>query len=72
MAEQNKLVLAVTPENWQEVLSELQDRSGFSDFVWLDCAEVDIPDLGPIAVTKRWRAAGQSSPMTRGCAGCPD
>jgi hypothetical protein len=51
MAEQNKLVLAVTPENWQEVLSELQDRSAFSDFVWLDCAEVDFPDLGPIAVT---------------------
>jgi hypothetical protein len=40
--------LAVTPENWQEVLSELQDRSGFNDFVWRDCAEVDIPDLGPI------------------------
>ena len=33
------------------VLSQLQERPGFNDFVWLDCREVDIPDLEPIAVT---------------------
>jgi hypothetical protein len=51
MAEQNKLTADVTPDNWQEVLSQLQERPGFNDFVWLDCREVELPDLGSIAVT---------------------
>jgi hypothetical protein len=51
MVEQNKLTTDVTPDNWQEVLSQLQERPGFNNFVWLDCREVELSDLGPIAVT---------------------
>jgi hypothetical protein len=34
MVEQNKLTTDVTPDNWQEVLSQLQERPGFNNFVW--------------------------------------
>jgi hypothetical protein len=51
MAKQNKLTADVTPDNWQEVLSQFKERPGFNDFVWLDCREVELSDLGPIAIT---------------------
>ena len=50
-SEQNKLTTDVTPDNWQEILSHLQERPGFNDFVWLDCREVELSDLGPIVIT---------------------
>jgi hypothetical protein len=50
MAEQNGHKAEVTAENWQEVHSELMDRLGFSDFIWLDEREVEL-DLGPLAIT---------------------
>jgi hypothetical protein len=50
MAEQEKLVREVETGNWRDVLSELQVRPGFDNFLWLDQVEVDV-ELGPLAIS---------------------
>ena len=50
MAEQEKLVREVEADNWRDVLSELQVRPGFNNFLWLDQVEVEM-EFGPLAIT---------------------
>jgi hypothetical protein len=50
MAEQEKLVREVEADNWRDVLSELQVRPGFNDFLWLNQVEVEMK-LGPLAIS---------------------
>ena len=57
MAEQEKLVREVEADNWCGVLSELQVRPGFNNFLWLDQVEVEM-EFGPLAITIEGGAQG--------------